>query len=421
MKRYLQLGVVYLGSFTSWFFVVSIVVYGYIVNSFPGQGSLTVLMMSLPSLFALIGGLAAIPLMRIMSKKSIVMIALCLSLCGGLIIRFMGTNSLTFALIGTALTGLPAGLLPSVNNVTLTFIAPEKLRDKVIGFDYAVLSLGMVMVQALAGYLASDGDWASAYNVFYLIIPIIILTVFFYPSVNSDNTNDIAMTTTTESEKGTSLSIKSVLSIVPKFIIALLVVRFIAGFFYIGFPYNVSDYFINERNISSSQVGMGASIGNFFGIFATAFIFIWMKKLKRFSLMIALVVVAMAGIFCITLPSNYAVILGWIFAGMGALIFSSAVNTLVILGFKGRIAEIISSLCIVAMFSGEFLAGYVNPLLSKLIFGDVTALNNILVASMGCIVMGIVSVPFCKNAYKHLYLSKKTDSYESIEDSETAM
>ncbi|MGA5691474.1 MFS transporter [Cytobacillus pseudoceanisediminis] len=411
MKTYLQLGVVYLTSFTAWFFVVPLVVYGYITNSFPGQGSLTILMMTLPSLFAMVGGFAAIPLTRIMSKKSIVIVALCLSLCGGLIIRFMGTSSLTIALIGAAITGIPAGLLPSVNNVVLPNIAPEKLREKVIGFNYAMLTLGMVIVTALSGFLAADGDWVRAYSVFYIIIPIITIVIFFYPRVKDNTTQDIALTTNTEPKERNDSSLISVLSSVPKFVIALLIVRFIAGFFYMGIPLNASEYFINERDINSSLVGMGASIANFFAIFGTAFVFIWLRKLKRFSLMMALVLCSIAGIASLTLPSVYANMFGWILAGMGTLIFSSAVNTLVVLGFKGKMAETISSLCIVAMFAGEFLAGYVSPLLSNLIFGGVSASANIQVATVGCIIIGIASVPYCKIAYKHLYASEKKESF----------
>jgi MFS family permease len=415
MNNYLQIGVVYLTSFASWFFVVPLVVYGYITNSFPGQSSLTVLMMTLPSLFAMVGGFAAIPLARIMSKKSIVIVSLCLNLSGGLIIIFMGTSSLTFALIGAAITGIPAGLLPSVNNVVLPNIAPEKLREKVIGFNYAMLTLGMVIVTALSGFLASDGDWVRAYNVFYIIIPIIIIAIFFYPRVNDNTTQDIALTTNTEPKEGTDPSLISVLFSVPKFVIALLIVRFISGFFYMGIPLNASEYFINERDINSSMVGMGASIANFFAIFGTAFVFIWLKKLKGFSLMMALVLCALAGIASLTLPNVYANMLGWILAGMGTLIFSSAVNTLVVLGFKGKMAETISSLCIVAMFAGEFLAGYVSPLLSNLIFGGVSASANIQVATIGCIIIGIASVPFCKIVYKHLYASEKKESFANKE------
>lgn len=178
-----------------------------------------------------------------------------------------------------------------------------------------------------------------------------------------------------------------------------------------GIPLNASEYFINERDINSSLVGMGASIANFFAIFGTAFVFIWLRKLKRFSLMMALVLCSIAGIASLTLPSVYANMFGWILAGMGTLIFSSAVNTLVVLGFKGKMAETISSLCIVAMFAGEFLAGYVSPLLSNLIFGGVSASANIQVTTVGCIVIGISSVPFCKIAYKHLYASEKKESF----------
>jgi MFS family permease len=416
MKKYLQLGVVYLGSFASWFYVVGVVIYGYITNSYPGMSSLTVLFLTLPSLSAMVGGFAAIPMMRIMSKKSIVIVALCLSLCGGLIIRFMGTSSLTLALIGATLTGLTAGLLPSVNNVVLPTIAPEKLRDKVIGLDFAVYSLGMVFATALSGLLTSNGDWARGYDCFYIIIPIIIITIFFYPNVNGDTTEDIAMTTNTELKERTSSSIISVLSTVPKFISALLILRFIAAFFYPGFGLNASDYFINERHISASLIGMGASIASFCGIFGSLFVFVWMKKLKGFSLMISLVVVAIAGLFSFTLPNVYANIFGWMLAGLGTLIFSSAVNTLAILGLKGRVAETVSSLCIVTMFFGEFLAGYVIPLLSNPIFGGVSASANIQVATVGCIVLAIASVPICKIAYNHLIASEKMEEKESYAD-----
>jgi MFS family permease len=407
MKKYLQLGAVYLTSFSAWFFVVPLVVYGHITNSFPGLNSLTILMMTLPYLFAMVGGFAAMPLARTLSKKSIVILALFLSLSGGLIISFMGTDSLTFALVGAAITGIPAGLIPSVNNVVLPVIAPERLRVKVIGFNYAMLTLGMVIVSALSGILASEGDWARAYNVFYIIIPIIFIAVIFYPKVEHGTMQESASASKIET-KNTNSSPISILFSIPTFVFALLVVRFIAAFFYMGIPLNASEYFINDRQISSSLVGMGASIANLFAIFGTAFVFVWLRMSKECSLMMALVLCATAGLACLTLPNIYANMLGWVLAGIGALIFSASVNTLLVLGFKGRVAEAISSLCIIAMFAGEFLAGYVSPMISQLLLGGASASANIKVASVGCIIIGLVSIPFCNTAYRRLVSAEKS-------------
>ena len=123
-----------------WFYALSFVPLAYMYNEFPGQDTLVMSVATLPSLICMFAGLAAAPMMRKMDKKTVVIIGLILSAGGGLLVRFLGAGNLWVALIGSAITGIPAGLISAANYAALAEIAPEDMRDKVCGWgDFRVL------------------------------------------------------------------------------------------------------------------------------------------------------------------------------------------------------------------------------------------------------------------------------------------
>lgn len=56
------------------------------------------------------------------------------------------------------------------------------MRDKVVGWSDAITSIGIIIPQFLSGILASDGNWARAFDYYFILIPIIVVLIMFFPS-----------------------------------------------------------------------------------------------------------------------------------------------------------------------------------------------------------------------------------------------
>lgn len=139
-------------------------------------------MVTLPGIMAMFGGFFAAGLTRKIGRKSVGVGSLFIMLAGGLTVRFWGMKSLLVAVIGSAATGFSAGTIPSALYAAYGAITPSGMRDKVVGWSDAITSIGIIIPQFLSGILASDGNWARAFDYYFILIPIIVVLIMFFPS-----------------------------------------------------------------------------------------------------------------------------------------------------------------------------------------------------------------------------------------------
>ena len=105
--------------------------------------------------------------------------------------------SLIGVILCSALLGIAAGLIPAANASIVTIVAPTSIKDKVIGWHNAIMMLGMSAFTLLAGIFAKNGDFRQGYKVVFILIPVLIITVFLYPNVDK---NDLTETTSVQKE-----------------------------------------------------------------------------------------------------------------------------------------------------------------------------------------------------------------------------
>ena len=202
----------------------------------------------LPGIVAMGAGVIAGKLMDVVGRKNLVVLSMITMLVGGIGMFFMGRTSIWAAIAFSGISGFAAGSIPAANFAALTEIAPENLRDKVVGWSDAVCSLGLVFAIFTCGLLASDGVWTRGYGVYFAVIPVLILVLLFYPK----DTKSAVPANEMQSAAVDAADTTAVKSVLPGCIIALLVVKVFAGFFYASFGVFSSDYIINELQMGSS-------------------------------------------------------------------------------------------------------------------------------------------------------------------------
>ncbi len=327
---------------------------------------------------------------------------------------FLGRTSIWAAIVLSGLSGFAAGSIPAANFAALTEIAPENLRDKVVGWSDAVCSLGLVFGIFTCGLLASDGVWTRGYGVYFAVIPVLVLVLLFYPK----DTKGVAPANEVQSAAVDAADTVAVKSVLPGCIIALLVVKVFAGFFYASFGVFSSDYIINELQMGSSVlVGTVNTVTQVVNVAASAAVFLWIRCFKGFSSAVAQI---MIGICLVVLVMVGATTSGILICAavmfVGIMSSHSSFSTIMATAPKGKAVGTVSGLFMSATFLGESLCGYVAPFFADLFLGSSSAGNCMKISGIMSIIVGVVSLPFFARAYKLAFPRK---SYTESECKET--
>jgi|GEM_PF-2938495 len=396
---------IYLASFVAWFHCIAVVPLGYIYNTYPNMESLVMTIAVLPSITATLGGLLSGRMVAIMGKKKLVIVSMILMLIGGLGILFFGDKGIWIAIVFSGISGFAGGTIPAANYETLIAIAPENLRDKVCGWSDALCSLGLAIAVFISGMLASGGVWTQAYAIYYIIIPVLLLTIILYPNDEAVVPDSIVKAGGKESNRGEKVKV-----VLPGCIIALLVIKIFTGMFYTSFSMFSSDYIINDLQLGSSTlVGTVQTVTQVVNIMASAVVFLWLKFFKGFSSVIAQIVigVSMLGIVLVG-PSIAGIILLSALLYAGLMSSHSSFSTIMAMAPEQNAVGKVAGLLMAMTFIGEALCGYVVPVVAKVILGTSSAVDCMKVSAVISIVVGVISLPFFMKAYKMAY--KKQES-----------
>jgi Na+/melibiose symporter-like transporter len=387
-----------LSSLTAWFYVITYTPLAYMYNDFPGQENLVVLIVVLPGVIAMIGGFAVGGLVHVISKKTLVIGSIILSIVGGLVVRYTGEYSLTLAILGSSLTGFAAGSIPAVNYAILAEITPEKMRNKVCGWSDAMCTVGILVSSFLAGFLAADGNWTRAFEVYYILVPVLVLVFIFYPNDKSLASETLEKAKATLDVENATINTENSF---PKIIIGLVVFKFLSALFYMAMALNVSPYIINELKIGSSAlVGTATTFATIMTIIGSSLVFVWMKIFKGASTLVAALIIGVFSLFVVMFPTVPGIIISWMLLSFGMNSHHSSYGSVLTMAPKGRAVGLATGLFFGATFVGEALCAYVTPWMANLIFGSSLPSTNIKTGGILMIVFAFISYPFFKKTYK---------------------
>lgn len=380
---------------------------GYIYGSFPGQESLVNLVVSLPGIAAMIGGFAVAGLVEKTGNKFIVMFSLILGVVGSLLVRFMGPSSLVLTIVGVSLTGLMAGIIPSAGYTALAAISPEYFRDKVCGWSGIFTSVGFVLFNLFASFASNGGAWEKAFNAGFLLLIVVVIGAIWYPSTKTIKEAEKTNLAGTAEVTADNESIKSYM---PKSIIALIIIKFVSALFYMGMNNVSSDYAINELGTGSSVIaGNAYTLNTAVGLLLLAVLFKWLKRFKGASSMMALIEMGVSCFIILLIPNVWGFFIGYSLQAIGMNANHNGMGTVASMAPKGRAVAIASGCFVAATYVGEALSIYVCPFLSRTILGNANPSGAILVSAVGSIVIGIISWPFFRSAYKDAFPNGQPD------------
>ncbi len=390
---------IFIAALFAWIHNMGVVPLGYVYNTYQGMDALVMSIVIFPGIIATVSGLLAGKLMEKMGRKNLVVFSMIIMLIGGLGMCFVGDQGIGKALFFSAISGFPAGTIPAVGYANLAVVAPEKMKDKVYGWSDALCSIGLAIAMVVGGFLSADGVWTRTYAFYFVMIPVLIITIIMYPKDSEAVLAPAAPAASDTEEKSVSAVVKSVL---PKCIIALIIFKIFSGMFYSCFGMFSSDYIINELQLGSSAlVGSVNTATQIVNIAASAVIFLWLKFFKGFSNMIAQVIIGIGLFFIVFVGSSIpGIFICAILTYLGLMSSHSSLSTIMGLVPEGNAVGRASGMFLAATFVGESTCGYVVPVISRVLFGVSSAGNCMKIGGVLSIVVGLASLPFFIKAYK---------------------
>ncbi len=136
---------------------------------------------TLPSLMMIFFGLIAGQLVKVISKKAILIIGLVLYSIGGIAAGWSG--SFTAHLFLRALVGAGVGLISPIITSLVADYYKGKERADMVGYTFAISHFGAVITPPLAAYLGVE-NWRNAFIIFSIVPLVLLFTMIFLPGTN---------------------------------------------------------------------------------------------------------------------------------------------------------------------------------------------------------------------------------------------
>lgn len=397
MKKYsiLNLIAVLVVSFVAWIYCIAIAVLGLIYQAYPGQDNMSILIGTLPTVVTMITAFLGPFLMKKLTRKGAVIISLAISLVCGLTILWMDM-SLIGVILCSSLLGIAAGLIPAANASIVTIVAPTSIKDKVIGWHNAIMMLGMSAFTLLAGIFAKNGDFRQGYKVIFILIPVLIITVFLYPNVDK---NDLTETTSVRKKNKNAHNGEKM----PGYVLIFFILYLVGAVFWNAWFVNYSDYIINEAAIGDASVaGMVGSLSSLAGCIAGFFVSYWIKGTKYLSMPLAFILTGATMLLPGLTQNVVGCYAGGFFCQLFNLFLVSGLTTYTGLATDGKpYATLALSLITIGEGAGVFLCGYILPAMAKLLGSGSGA--NLTVGSIALIIIGIITIFFMKPIHNKVY------------------
>ncbi|ACL19940.1 major facilitator superfamily MFS_1 [Desulfitobacterium hafniense DCB-2] len=337
------------------------------------------MVITLPSLLSLPMQLLSGVFSTYLRKKTLVQIALCFMLIGGLA-PILVHSSIYAIFVSCGLIGLGQGLLISVSAALITEHFDGNQRGTVFGFKQVASSAGIMFLTLCIGYLAMSA-WYNAYWVYLLVIPVLIVVTMYLPKGELD---------AKLLGKGVGAStVKAILN--PSFFYMCFMLFFMGALLF-TFYTNISMMVVEKGLGEASAVGQVTALNSFMTIGVGLIIGLVLRAAKKYLMVVAMVVLSIA-FFILFSANTFAVVCyGGIAFGIGAGLQQAST-----LYFLSEAVPKSSSTLGIGLgmafisFGVNFSPLMVNTL-KGVIFNMPNASGSMLVAACGYIVLMIIDI-----------------------------
>ncbi|MGV9862932.1 MFS transporter [Rhodococcus koreensis] len=296
------------------FMVVSVLLPGMYDSFSHIPKEVVALVISVPSLLAVVTGYAMGPILLKMNRKTAIIVGVGLQSISSAIVLLAGKSSFAVLIFAAALSGIVFGIIfASANSAIAEYDAPDRAR-KNLGRTYAMFPLGNTVLSYAAGHLAVGGNWPLGYLPLLVVcVPILVFAILALPSMPP--AYDRAINTTADEPQHGVVSGGST----PTLVLILITVFL----FVIGGPItlllNFASYIIVDHQLGTeAEAGTMAlffSLGGFLGAFNSA---VLAKPLRAYTLTVACAISVVIVLVIIFIPNLIVLYVCALVSGLAA-------------------------------------------------------------------------------------------------------
>lgn len=337
------------------------------------------MVLSFPSLVSIPVSIFAGLLASYVYKKRLTQIALAVMLIGG-ILPILIHGSIYAIFVSSGLIGLGQGLLISLSGALIAEHFDGNQRGTVFGFKQVASSVGIAALTVAVGYLGTIA-WYSAYWVYILVLPILVLVTMFLPKGKLD-----------EKLVGKGVGLKGIKSIITPSFIYMCIVCFLMGALLFTFYANIA-MMIGEKGLGdSSAVGKVTALNSLMTIGVGLIFGFVLKLLKKYTLSLAMFVMCSAFLILSFSTTFSVVAFGGIVFGIGAAL-QQAGSIYYVSESVAKTSNTLGIAIALALISlGITLSPVMINTAKQVVFGSTTASASLLVAGCGYGIMFIVEI-----------------------------
>jgi MFS family permease len=287
-------------------------------------------------------------------------------------------NSLPLIVICRLALGVGTGITcPAALSIIPVFYEGKK-RDKLIGLNQSLGSVGCILMQSIGGYFA-DINWHLSFLAYLVGLFSLVLVIFYLPDIPMKKV-------AADIERSKNISIFK--SVRPN-VYGLAIVVFFAMLFICIPTTNLSLF------IEGSGIGTAASTGVILSIYTVGITigsvaFGYLKKALHIYVIPAAYFLDAIGFIGVSMSHDLVL--------MGIMITIAGLGTgLCLCGYLGRAAEITElpyvAFAISLVVSGNGIGNFIHPTVVGLLdnlFGNIYGCGAILIAGLSLLVMGVI-------------------------------
>lgn len=300
-KRILAIAAIFFSTLAVMADLVITPVIGMIYGYYPENMGAVNYIVSGPMLVLVIASLVTPYLTRHLDKK-LVFVGATVIFSIGSIFGVVVDNPLYICFTRT-LVGIGEGV---INTVGMSYIADlyadPKDRNRISGYYNAAQSLAGMVLSYVAGSLAASGVWLDVYKLYWMAIPMLVLVIFFVPSVKPQKESTQKKQEKTKKEPmGWRYWFMSACFMIMNITLGATVLYYLSSYI---FEHNLGD---------SSFTGLATAVKSVFGILVGLSYGWIVSKCGRYTSTVSYITYALTLVILILFPSKFvALVIGTI-------------------------------------------------------------------------------------------------------------
>jgi len=329
---------------------------------------------TLPALLAIFFGLLAGQLVKVISKKAVLAIALTLYTIGGVAGGWM--KSFTAHMLMRALLGAGTGMISPIVTSLIADFYHGKERADMVGYSFAVSHFGGVVTPPLAAFVGAN-DWRIAFLI-YTITPFILAGAMLF----------IPRSPHSVSQEGGKVKTP-----IAKSVIWLSIFSFIVILFFFIIITDIPFLIAAKPGMAGYVTAFGLSVSTL-GSTITGLAFSWLyQKMGKWIVPAGFLVCGVGFIITLLTSNSILALIGLLFTGLGIGVLVSLV-ILLTANSTGN-ADSTASLAVIngAFSIGMFASPFFYSLLPNLFSPAIPIQFNFQVAGAFFLIMGLISIP----------------------------